>query len=53
MCNVEVVLQKQTMNCFKVPISSFEFLNSLKENFYNSSMAILKPNSKVFLLFAL
>jgi len=49
MCNVEVVLQKQTnMNCFKVLISSFELLNSSKEFFNNSSVSVFKPNSKLF-----
>jgi hypothetical protein len=49
MCNVEVVLQKQTnMNCFKVLISSFELLNSSKEIFYNSLVSVFKPNSFFF-----
>jgi hypothetical protein len=54
MCNIEVVLYKHIcMNCFMVLILSCEFLNSSKENFYNSSMLVCKLASRVFFVFSI
>jgi len=53
MCNIEIVLQKEThMNCFNVLISSCEFQSSLKEKFYNSIVLVYKTNL-IFIYFSI